>query len=136
MNKNNCFIDTSALIALNDVRDQYHAASRDIAATLKNRNLILSDAVLTETYTILRYRSGFHIASYFLKTVLAGHPFTIAEITPSIRSNTLQILEKYQEHKISYCDALSVGIMKEQQIQKIFAFDHHFEIMGAQLVRL
>lgn len=136
MRKNRCFLDTSALVALNNTRDQYNKISREISATLKNCELIISDAVITETYNILRYRLGFHIARYFLKSVLAGHPFLIAEVTPLIRTTTLQILDQYSDHKISYCDALSVAMMKDQQIEKVFAFDHHFEIMGVQLARL
>lgn len=136
MRRNRCFIDTSALIALNDAKDQYNKESRDIAATLEDSELIITDAVITETYNILRYRLGFHIAHFFLKTVLAGHPFVIAEVTPQIRTTTLQILEQYNNHKISYCDALSVAMMKDHKIEKVFAFDYHFEIMGVQLVQL
>ncbi len=129
-------MDTSAFLALNDSTDQYHAASRKMAAILQDHELVISDAVLTETYNLLRYRSGFHMARYFLETVLAGSPFVFADITMATRKTTLQILEKYSDQKISYCDALSVAIMQEQQIQHIFAFDHHFEIMGAQLIRV
>ncbi|WP_176448983.1 type II toxin-antitoxin system VapC family toxin [Lentibacillus sp. CBA3610] len=136
MRNNRCFLDTSALIALNDVKDQYHEKSRDIAASLKDSRLILSDAVVTETYSLLRYRSGFNIARYFLDTVVTDDSFMIVEITPSIRENTLQILDQYCEHKISYCDALSVAVMNEQQIETIFAFDYHFEMMGVRLVRI
>lgn len=136
MSSNKCFLDTSALIALNDARDQYHALSSEIAATLNGNKLIISDAVVNETYNILRYRLGFHKSRYFLQTVLAGHPFIIADITTPIRSSTFKILEQYRDHKVSYCDALSVALMREFKIQKIFAFDHHFEIMGVQLVRL
>jgi predicted nucleic acid-binding protein len=136
MEKSKCFLDTSALIALNDVKDQYHKESRDIADLLKNSELILSDPVITETYSLLRYRSGFPIANHFLESVMMQDKFIIAEITSSIRKNTLKLLNDYSDHKISYCDALSVAIMKDQGIQRIFAFDYHFEMMGMELVRV
>src|SRR5690625_3132002 len=119
MRKNRCFIDTSALIALNDARDQYNKEARDIAAILEDNELIITDAVITETYNILRYRLGFQRARFFLKAVLAGHPFLIAEVTPQIRTTTLQILEQYSDHNISYCDALSVAMIKDQKIKKV-----------------
>ncbi|MCJ7840737.1 PIN domain-containing protein [Lederbergia sp. NSJ-179] len=85
----------------------------------------------------LRYQLRFYKADYFLQTVLKGDPVIIADVTTAIRSSTLQIFEQYRNHKISYCDALSVEIMKEQQIQKIFAFDQQFEeVKGVQLIRL
>lgn len=134
MRNNRCFVDTSAWIAINDARDQCHDQSRNISSTLKECELVISDAVINETYNLLRYRLGLHKASYFLKTVLADHPFIIADVTQSTRTAALQLLEQYNDRKISYCDALSVAIMKEQDIRKIFAFDHHFEMMGVELV--
>ncbi|WP_164669913.1 type II toxin-antitoxin system VapC family toxin [Virgibacillus doumboii] len=136
MRKTKCFLDTSALIALNDVKDQYHKESREIASLLKNYELVLSDPVITETYTLLRYRSGFPIACRFLELVMEEDNFSIAEVTPSIRKNTLGLLNNFSDHKISYCDALSVAIMKDQHIPRVFSFDYHFEIMGVELVRL
>jgi len=136
MQRNKCFLDTSAFIALNDVKDQYHKESREIASMIKNSEWVPSDSVVTETYTLLRYRSGFPVALQFLESVMAEDQFIIAEVTPSIRKNTLQILKNFSEPKISYCDALSVAIMKEQGIQRIFAFDYHFEMMEMELVRL
>ncbi|GGK09171.1 hypothetical protein GCM10007063_34540 [Lentibacillus kapialis] len=136
MRKAKCFLDTSALMALNDVKDQYHKESQEIAISLKNCELILSDPVITETYTLLRYRSGFPIARHFLESVMDDNQFIIAEVTSPIRKNTLRLLNDFNDHKISYCDALSVAIMKEHHIQKIFSFDHHFEVMGMELVRL
>lgn len=132
MRKTKCFLDTSALIALNDVKDQYHKESRKIASILQNCELILSDPVITETYTLLRYRSGFPIAHFFLESVMNDKKIFIAEVTPSIRRNTLRLLNNFSDHKISYCDALSVAIMKEQHIQKIFSFVDQFEMMGME----
>lgn len=136
MKKTECFLDTSALIALNDVKDQYHKKAREIAATLKGSDLILSDSVINETYTLLRHRSGFSVASHFLESVMKNDEFRINEVTPSVRANTLRLLNKYSDHKISYCDALSMAMMKDLGIQRIFAFDHHFEIMGVELIRM
>ncbi|WP_164214383.1 PIN domain-containing protein [Virgibacillus sp. YIM 98842] len=135
MGKAKCFLDTSAFIALYHVKDQYHKKAREIASVLKGNDLILSDSVITETYTLLRYRSGFPVARHFLESVMKEDEFIIAEVTPAVRETTLRLLNKYSDHKISYCDALNVAIMKEQGVQKIFAFDYHFEMMGVKLVR-
>jgi len=134
--RNKCFIDTSALIALNHVKDQYHYKARDISTKLKNYDFMISEAVITETYSLLRYRLGFYIAHYFLKTVLTGPPFIIPNVTTSTREKTLQILQQFNDQDISYCDALTVALMKEHNIEKVFAFDYHFEVMGVKLIRI
>lgn len=135
MKNNSCFVDTSALLALNNPKDQYHETASEIASKLKNIELVISDTVLTETYTLLRYRLGFHTVDYFLKTVLAGSPFMIAEVTLATRTTALQILEQFHDQKSSYCDAVAVAIMREQNINQIFAFDHHFDMMGVTVIR-
>lgn len=136
MRNNSCFLDTSAFVALNHANDQNHTEARDIAATLTDKELVTSDAVVNETYNILGYLMGFEKADYFLQTVLAGPPFIIADVTKPIRVNAVKCLEQYREYKTSYCNALSAAIMKEQQIQKIFAFDRFFEVIGLQHARL
>lgn len=135
MKNNKCFIDTSALMALNNPRDQYYKVASEIASTLDNMKLIISDPVLAETYRLLRYRLGYHTAGNFLKAVMAGSPFKIVEVTSDVRMATVALLEKFNDQKISYCDALSVAIMKEQKIDQIFTFDHHFEVMGVRVIR-
>lgn len=135
MKSNKCFVDTSALIALNNPKDQYHDSSVQLASELKNKELIISDAVLSETHTLLRDRLGFQVDHFFLKTVLDDRLFKISDVPSLTRKTALKLLDQFLDQKISYCDALSVAIMKEQQIDEIFAFDHHFEIMGVKVVR-
>src|SRR5690625_811877 len=79
MKNNKCFVDSSALIALNNPKDPYHQTAIEIAHQLNQRQLVVSDAVLMETYTFSRYQSGYRVASNFLKIVLGGPSFIIAE---------------------------------------------------------
>lgn len=135
MKNKKCFVDASALIALNNPRDQYHETAIGIAKKLNNSELIISDTVLSEAYAFLRYRSGYHIALNLLENILEGTPFVIADVTSESRMTTMALLKKFNDQKISYCDALSVAIMKEQKIDQIFTFDHHFDLMGVKVIR-
>ena len=51
------------------------------------------------------------------------------------RISAMALLEQFHDQKISYCDTLSVAMMKEQKIGRIFTFDHHFEVMGINVIR-
>ena len=51
------------------------------------------------------------------------------------RISAMALLEQFHDQKISYCDTLSVAMMKEQQIDRIFTFDHHFDLLGAKVIR-
>lgn len=130
MKNKRCFVDTSAFLALNNPRDQHYQEAIEIAKKLDHYQFYLSDAVITETYSLLRYRLGYHVAHQFLIHVLKDEQFTIVDVTSEIRNGTLSLLEKFNDHKISYCDALSVAAMKLNKIDYIFSFDYHFEMMG------
>lgn len=131
---NVCFIDTSAFIALNHPKDNNHLRAVGIASHLNMFLYMVTDAVITETYALLRYRLGFHTANRFLKMVLYNEEYRIVDITSSMRSDAYRLLNTYNDHKISYCDALSVMVMKAMKVDEIFAFDHHYEMMDVRLI--
>ncbi|TCP23810.1 putative nucleic acid-binding protein [Scopulibacillus darangshiensis] len=130
--KNDLFVDISAFMALNDAKDQHYQEAMSIASNIGEIKFVISDAVISETYTILRYRLGQRQAFRFLSTVLDSKEYEIVAISNDLRKLTLDLLEKYNDHKISYCDALSAAIMAQYKIPCIFTFDHHFEILGVK----
>jgi len=125
-----CFVDTSAFVALNHPQDSNHYRAYEIAGILNAARLVLTDLVIAESHALLRYRLGFHVADRFLEYVLNDDQFLIADVNPSVRAEAYRLLRRFSDHKISYCDAVSVAVMKEMQIGEVFAFDRHFEIMG------
>ncbi|HEU5138761.1 MAG TPA: PIN domain-containing protein [Bacillales bacterium] len=136
MRNNQCFVDTGAFIALNDSSDQHFHDAVEIASQLGGCTFVVSDAIINETYTLLRYRLGFHPASRFLNMVLANDDYQIVNVSHEMRMETFRLLEKYNDQKVSYCDALSVTIMQKMKINRIFAFDRHFDILGVNRIFL
>lgn len=134
MSINRCFVDSSAFIALNSTKDRNHGRASQTAASLTGCELIVSEFVISETYTFMRYRMGFHIANRWIRLVSDRNYFTLAETTQSVREKTRDILEVYADHAISYCDAMSVAIMKERNIPYIFSYDQDFIILGMERI--
>jgi uncharacterized protein len=130
MKKLECFVDTSAFIALYNTRDQHHQEAVRISEKLDGYTFYISDAILTETHTILRYRIGFHAARHFLLQALNDDDFVLLPVDQNIRKKTFEILTTFSDHKISFCDALTAALMKANDMTEIFAFDSHFEVMG------
>jgi len=62
------FVDTGALIALSDRKDQYHSNAIEIYTRLKlqKERLLLTDYVIDETVTRLRYDLNHQTAINFL----------------------------------------------------------------------
>ena len=68
-----CFIDTSALIALADRTDQYHAqASRFLQAASAAPEFHTSNYVLNEVITRLRFTAGVRVAVDFAESIRAS----------------------------------------------------------------
>ena len=61
------FIDTSAFLALENRKDQYHTPALKFRDFLLESevSLITSDYILDESYTIIRLRAGHNIAVEF-----------------------------------------------------------------------
>lgn len=138
MKQDKLFIDTGAWIALIVKKDQFHTVASNYYKNLyPSVKRITSSYVIGETYTWLRCREGFLYANRFLniieKSKKHGFLHVILE-NQEILERAEQFLRDYQDQKLSYTDAVSMAIMKKEQIQKAFGFDKHFYILNFQLV--
>ncbi len=130
------FIDTGAFIALNDKSDQYHSDAISLAKFIVKNNtikLFTSNLVVAETYTRILYVSKPEIAIKFLDIVMqTGIVLLYSDAKTEIKSK--EYLVKFKNEKISYTDAVSFQLMKENVINKAFAYDHHFSLAGFTLL--
>lgn len=124
------FIDTGAFIALICEEDDLHQTAKMFYQSLKKSvALFTSILVISETYTWLRYHKGFEPATRFISimrnSVETGN-LRVIYPDPDICEKTHVILEKYQDQKLSYTDALSFAILEMFKIADVFGFDTHF----------
>lgn len=132
MGRKRVFIDTSAWYALQITDDANHQRAVEIFPHLLTsyENLLTSNHVAGETYTLLRVTKGYDEAKRFLD-ILRQSP-RVEEYTPShqIEKNAFELLHKFRDHTFSFIDAVSFCIMHTENIQDAFAFDVHFRIAG------
>jgi predicted nucleic acid-binding protein len=132
-------VDTSAWIALIHERDQYHTRAVAVRGMMdRETHLVITWAILSETYTFLRYRAGFPVAQRWLHTagisVLQG---TMEVVYPSMDLEPViqSVLARFAEHDLSYTDALSLGLLQRRpDIDAVFAFDRHMRLSGLQVL--
>lgn len=124
------FVDTGAFIALTDKRDTFHEAAKAFYLSVtKKASLVTTLLVVAETYIWLRYHGDFNLALRFLKAVeKASESGILTVIYPdaAICERGRAVLEKYQDQKLSYADAVSFAVMETLQISDVFGFDSHF----------
>lgn len=137
MRKTKLFIDTGAWIALIVSKDQYHQAAAEYYRHLNPATQRISSShVISETYTWLRYKSGFAYASRFIATIRqasANDSLTVVQDDIDLIERAEQLLFHYPDQKLSYTDALSMAIIEREKITQVFGFDHHFQLMQCEV---
>jgi len=125
--------DSSFLIALARKADENHVRSVAIKDSLDNNTFLITDHILGEIVTFLNKRDSAQIAHAVGKTLLQSSDMTIIFPEESELEQALDYLRKY--NVLSFCDALSITLMKSNGISKIVSFDSDFDkIAGVERI--
>ena len=129
------FLDTSALIALINRRDQYHVRIRDYLRDAKEVLAgVTSNLVLAEFVTFFSRHGALPEAIQFHQRVLKDPHFRVIWIDAVLHQSSLQVLEKFSEQHLSFTDASSVALMRREKIDRVLAFDEDFHKIGFEVV--
>lgn len=130
------FIDTAAWVAISFSNDQFHQAAVKFQDRLhKSReDLLTTNFVLDETYTLLLYHAGYADVIRFhnqIQLMVAGHILQVIHITEEIEGEAWEVFKTFNVDKQwSFMDCTSKVIMDVWEVREVFTFDHHFHQMG------
>lgn len=128
-------IDTSALHALNYVRDDNHSQAVGYFKSIVGRiKPILTEWVFVETMNLTKVRLGPTYAIDFGRHLKASKIFHLLPLTDIDKQVTWEIFETYDDKTWSYVDCAVLAIAQRLSVRRIFAFDHHFHQMGLEVV--
>jgi predicted nucleic acid-binding protein len=128
-------IDTSALHALNYVRDKNHAKAVTYLKSMAGRaKPILTEWVFVETMNLTKARLGPTYAIAFGRQLKASQFFHPLILTDDDKRATWEIFEQYQDKEWSYVDCSLLAVARRLMLRRVFAFDHHFRQMGLEVV--
>lgn len=129
------FVDTGAFVGRYLRDDQHHEAARagwrHVAAD--RLAYATTDLVLNETITLLARFGGAAFAAETGRMLCGRSAVTLLRPDEADELAALDVLEKYAEHGFSFCDAVSMVVMRRQRLRRVFGFDHHFTIAGFEL---
>ena len=128
-------IDTSALHALNYARDDNHARAVAYFKSLAGRvKPILTEYVFVETMNLTRARLGPGYAIEFGRHLKASKAFFTVPLNDDDKRATWDIFQQYHDKAWSYTDCSVLAVARRLGTRRIFAFDHHFEQMGLEVL--
>ncbi len=128
------FVDTSAVLALMNPKDEQHVSARRAFEILgaQRADLLTTSLVLVETYALLGRRLGLAAVRAF-RADLAPLCETAWVDEPTFESG-LDLLLARKKRDLSLVDAVSFLVMRQRGLDQAFAFDPHFEEEGFSLV--
>jgi predicted nucleic acid-binding protein len=126
------FVDTSAFLAIENLRDNYYRKAVMLRDTLlkAGKILITSDYILDETYTIIRFRAGHHIAVQFGEAVRGSKFLRVEYIASDSIEKAWELFKTFSDHEFSFTDCTSFVLMERLKIKAAFTFDAHFKEYG------
>ena len=126
------FIDTGAFLARFVTRDQYHAVAVRYWQELTHSELrcFTSSTVLSETFTLLARRTDYRFAARQARRIYSSATLQILRPGPNDDTAALVLFEKYADQRISFCDCVSIALMRRLTIQEVFTFDRDFALAG------
>lgn len=134
MLSNLSFVDTSMFYALVDENDDFHKQATQIWEKQKpgKNQLLTSNYILDETFTLIRQRRGRKIVDEFRKSLLSG--IKIIRVTVADEAGAWDFfLQDWSE--LSFTDCVSFALMKRLDIKLALTFDEHFRRAGFELVK-
>ena len=128
------FVDASAWIGIFDSRDKYHSvASQSLHNIRHQAHFITSDYVFDETLTYLLYRAGKRIAVQCMQWAINAHFVDILRVKEDIWQDAWEMFQQYDDKQWAFTDCTSFVLMRQHNLHRAFAFDHHFAQAGFQL---
>lgn len=122
-------IDTSAVLALHDPAEQFHADATRLFSSQHGLIWAVLDATSHECFTRARYRGTFRAAIEHY-TFLRDSDFRLLRYEAEDEAAALDLLERYSEHSLSFHDALCAAVMKRVGMYRVFTFDRDFSVLG------
>jgi hypothetical protein len=124
------FVDTGAWFAYFVRRDPDHNLARKWVSN-NDSQLITSDYILDELFTLLKLRESYAVAVAAGKILTEEKICKIIKITPDDFARAWNAFVQFSDKDWSFTDCTSKMIMERLNISTAFSFDEHFEQFGS-----
>lgn len=129
----NILIDTSALLALANPRDQYHARAVAIArrAVASGSRFVGTVLILAEFQAHFLYLLGPARARAIVTDLMNDPIYEWRDVSAELVSAAISAwLERFRNQRFSLTDAVSFEVMSQSGLEQAFAFDRRFLTAG------
>lgn len=130
------FVDTAFFKALVDIKDEFYSQAQRIWGEIKQQkpNLVTTNYILDESYTLIRKRCGVKMV-YELRKMLGagGGKVRIYRILVRDEKTSWRWFEENWSG-LSFTDCTSFAVMQRLGIKRVATFDEHFRMAGFEIL--
>ena len=124
------FTDTSFFYAGLVRKDAHHELAMELTAGLADRQLVTTNLVVGECWTLLNRRWGHHYALTFLEQTRRSAALETHHLSEDLEERAFGWLRRHEERAYSFVDATSFAFMEANGITEALAFDGDFAAAG------
>ena len=134
---NGVFMDTSAVVALFNRKDDNHHIAKELFQEIIRRRikLYITDYILDESITTVLSRVGHKVAvqtgAFLMKTDI----IKIIWLSTELKLRVWEYFKRHKDKNYSFTDCTSFVLMKEMRLRHYIAFDEHFRQAGVEKFR-
>lgn len=133
--KSYAFLDTSFFKAAIDPKDDFYTEAKGILNKLQKErvNLVTSNYILDESFTLIRKRCGKKMVDQFRKDLSkSALAATIIRVTVADEAGAWEwFLKDWSD--LSFTDCVSFTMMKRLKISRVATFDQDFKRAGFEI---
>lgn len=128
------FLDTSAIIAMVDHRDEFHERAVKVAENLSDdgHQLWTHNYLLVEASAVLQRKLG--IENSLTLLTRAEDIAKVHWVTPEEHERAVYRLGQRNRRNLSFVDCVSFVLMEQHDSMIAFSYDSDFETEGFQLI--
>lgn len=128
------FVDTSALLALVNMNDQFHGQAKgQWQLLLENKDTLFSNNyVILESVSLIQHRFGMDWIGTLHAEILSL--IDIAWVDENQHQAALTAFLTANRRQLSLVDCSSFETMHRLEIENVFTFDEHFQEQGFKVI--
>jgi predicted nucleic acid-binding protein len=130
--KSEAYVDTSALVALCDRSDTYHALFRRLFSNPPA--LVTTALVIGEGHAWFARRFDGTRGLRFLAMIEAMKPLRTVSVGRREQNAGVELLQRYSDQRMTLADAVGLHIMQARKIRSCWSTDRHLGLTGVPLV--
>ncbi len=129
------FVDSSALKANYDARDDCHAKAAELMRKIAAReteisSFVTTDYVLDEAVTLTRFAHSHGKAVELEEATLASRFVKLIYCDQGLFLDGMEVFKSHSDEEWSFTDCVSFAAMKNHGVKTAFTFDAHFRQAG------